>query len=148
MCVAHLMSWRHHARTNTGSRAEIMPDAKNAEDFLPLRPVEFEVLLVLAEGDSHGYAIMNEAERRYDGARRIETGTLYRALRRLVAAGLIEPSDRRAAPEVDDERRRYFAITPFGRVVASAEARRLRAQVETARARALLSGAGGGGGSA
>lgn len=123
-----------------------MSGARDPNDFLPLRPVEFEVLLVLAEGDSHGYAIMNEAEARYEGARRIETGTLYRALRRLVSAGLIEASDRRPAPELDDERRRYFAITPSGRAVASAEARRLKAQVEAAQARALLSGAGEGSG--
>lgn len=125
-----------------------MPKPKNPEDFLPLRPVEFEVLLVLAEGESHGYAIIKEAEGRYEGAHRIETGTLYRALRRLVSAGLVRPSGRRPAREADDERRRYFAITPLGRTVAAAEARRLRAQVEAAQARALLSQAGGRGGSA
>jgi DNA-binding PadR family transcriptional regulator len=129
-------------------RVETVSPTQNPEDFLPLRPVEFDVLLVLANGDSHGYAIMKEAEERYEGARRIETGTLYRALRRLVSAGLIEPSDRRPAPEVDDERRRYFTITPLGRIVAAAEARRLRAQVEAAQARALLPEGDGRGGSA
>jgi DNA-binding PadR family transcriptional regulator len=120
-----------------------MPDPRDPNDLIPLRPVEFEILLVLSRGDSHGYAIIKEAEDRWEGAQRIETGTLYRALRRLVSTGLIEPSDRRPAPEVDDERRRYFAITPFGRVVAATEAQRLRAQVEAAHAGALLSGADG-----
>jgi DNA-binding PadR family transcriptional regulator len=123
-----------------------MADPRDPRDLLPLRPVEFEILLVLAEGDSHGYAIIKEAEERSEGAVRIETGTLYRGIRRLVAAGLVKPSDRRPAPEADDERRRYFAITPFGKAVASAEARRLKAQVEAAGARALLKGVSGEGG--
>jgi len=75
----------------------------------------------------------------------METGTLYRALRRLTKAGMVVPSDRRPTPEADDERRRYFAITPFGTSVAAVEARRLEAQVKVARNRELLSGAGGGG---
>jgi DNA-binding PadR family transcriptional regulator len=108
-------------------------------DLIPLRPVEFEILLVLTAGDSHGYGIIKEAEERSEGRTRIETGTLYRALRRLTDAGLVEPSGRRPASDVDDERRRYFAITPFGREVATAEAQRLAAQVDAARARALIS---------
>lgn len=120
-----------------------MTDPRDPRESLPLRPVEFEILLVLAKGESHGYAIIKEAEERSAGAVRIETGTLYRGLRRLVSAGLVEPTDRRPAPEADDERRRYFAITSFGRAVAAAEARRLKAQVEAAQARALLSGAAG-----
>jgi DNA-binding PadR family transcriptional regulator len=103
--------------------------------------VEFEILLVLTGGESHGYGIIKEASERRPGRGRIETGTLYRALKRLTALGLVQPADRRPAPDVDDERRRYFAITPFGREVAAAEARRLAAQVEVARTRALLAGA-------
>jgi len=119
-----------------------MPDPRSPEDLIPLRPVEFEVLLALSAGESHGYAIIKEAEGRFGGAGRVETGTLYRALRRLMSEGLVEPSERRPAPEADDERRRYFAITPFGAAVASAEARRLRAQVLVAKQRALLSRGG------
>jgi DNA-binding PadR family transcriptional regulator len=124
-----------------------MDDPRNPHDFTPLRPVEFEILLVLSGGESHGYGIIKEAGERSGGDNRIETGTLYRALRRLTSEGLVVPTDRRPAPESDDERRRYFAITPFGREVAATEARRLAAQVDTARARALLSGAEGGGSS-
>jgi DNA-binding PadR family transcriptional regulator len=106
-------------------------------DFVPLSPVEFEILLVLAAGDSHGWGIIKEAETRWGGELSFETGTLYRALRRLTAAGLVRPADRRP---VSDGRRRYFAITPLGRKVAAIEARRLEAQVEAARSRALLAG--------
>lgn len=121
-----------------------MSYSNDPRGHLPLRPIEFEILLVLVGGDSHGYAIITEAKERWPGTKPMETGTLYRALRRLTQAGLVVPSDRRPAPEVDDERRRYFAITPFGKTVAAAEARRLEAQVDVARNRELLSGAGGG----
>ena len=119
--------------------ANPMPKAPDPHTHLPLRPVEFEVLLVLARGDAHGYAIIKEAEERSGGSPRLETGTLYRALRRLASAGLVKPAERRPAPDRDDERRTYYAITPFGRQAAAAEARRLAAQVEVARARDLLS---------
>jgi len=115
-----------------------LPDVPDPGDFIPLRPVEFEILLVLTGGDAHGYAIIKEAEARANESTRIETGTLYRALRRLTSEGLVKPVEEKMAEDMDDQRRRYFAITPFGRTVASAEARRLAAQVDTARARSLL----------
>jgi DNA-binding PadR family transcriptional regulator len=121
-----------------------MPEDRNPADFIPLRPVEFEILLVLSGADSHGYGIIKEAENRNPDQSPMETGTLYRALRRLTEAGMVEPSGQRPAPDLDDERRRYFSITPFGRAVAAAEARRLSAQVDAARARELLSGVEGG----
>jgi DNA-binding PadR family transcriptional regulator len=119
-----------------------MEDHRDPTHLLPLRPVEFEILLVLTGGETHGYGIIKEAEERGGESLRIETGTLYRALRRLTSAGLVRPSDRRPADDLDDQRRRYYEITSFGRLVAAAEARRLEAQVEIARSRALLSGAG------
>jgi DNA-binding PadR family transcriptional regulator len=122
-----------------------MSRAPDPNEYLPLRSVEFEILLVLTGGESHGYAIIKEAEARWEGANRIETGTLYRALRRLSSAGLVQPSDRRPAPEMDDQRRRYYAVTPLGREVAAAEAYRLAAQVEVARARELIADAGSAG---
>lgn len=122
-----------------------MSNLPDPQEFLPLRPVEFEILLVLAGGEAHGYAIIKEAEARASGMFRLETGTLYRGLRRLTTSGLIRPTEKRPAPDADDQRRSYYAITELGRMVAVAEARRLRAQVEAARARELLADAKGGG---
>ena len=108
----------------------------------PLRPVEFEILLTLADGERHGYAIIQEVESRSNGKMRLETGTLYRALRRLVADGYAKPMARRPPRDTsdahDDERRRYYSITPLGRSVAAAEAARLARLVAAARAAKLL----------
>ena len=106
--------------------------------FLPLRPVEFQVLLVLADGDLHGYGIIRETERRTEGELILEPGTLYRALRRMVAAGLVNEAARKPVSDSDDERRRYFAITELGRKVAAAEATRMERLVAAARHSALL----------
>ena len=114
------------------------------QDFIPLSPVEFEILLVLSAGDSHGWGIIKEAEERWGGDLSFETGTLYRALRRLTRSGLVRPLDRLAADDDGDGRRRYFSITRLGRRVAALEAGRLEAQVEAARDRALLAGTDGG----
>ncbi len=116
------------------------PKDRNPESFLPLRPVEFEILLVLAGGDHHGYAIIQQTEERTEGRIRLETGTLYRALRRLTSDGLVKPSPKRPARDLDDERRRYFAITALGQKVAAAEARRMAGLVDAARARSLMTG--------
>jgi DNA-binding PadR family transcriptional regulator len=110
------------------------------ERFLPLTPVVFEILLALASGDQHGYAVMQEVERRSGGAVALHAGTLYRALSRLLDDGLIEELDERPAADVDDERRRYYRLTALGRSVARAEAARLADQVGAARARRLLGG--------
>ena len=105
---------------------------------IPLRPIEFQILLVLASGDAHGYSIIRETESRTNGELRLEPGTLYRALQRLTQEGLIRESNRRPVPELDDQRRRYFAITAAGREVAAAAARRMARLVEEARASDLL----------
>ena len=106
--------------------------------FLPLRPVELEILLTLAHGERHGYAIIQETEARNEGTLRLETGTMYRALRRLVHDGLAAPTARRRHDREDDERRRYYTITALGRRVASAEAMRLARLVAAARSAKLL----------
>lgn len=121
-----------------------MTGNQDPRNHIPLRPIEFEILLVLMGSDSHGYAIIKEAEERWPGAGRIETGTLYRALRRLTQMGMVAPADRRPAGGEVDERRRYFTITRLGKGVAAAEARRLEAQVDVARSRELLPGTEGG----
>lgn len=105
---------------------------------VPLRPIEFEILLTLAGGERHGYAILRDTEERSEGAFRLETGTMYRALRRLVEAGLARPTERRQSDREDDERRRYYAITAEGRRVAEQEALRLSRLVAAARSVQLL----------
>lgn len=110
------------------------------ERFLPLTPVAFEVLLALADGDQHGYAVMLEVEQRTGGAIKLHAGSLYRVLNRLLDTGLIEELDERPDRESDDERRRYYRITLLGQAVAREEAKRLESQVAAARARKFLKG--------
>src|SRR5688500_5876215 len=117
-----------------------MPDRLNLSAFLPLTPVSFEILLALAGGEQHGYAVMLDVERRTSGALSLHAGSLYRALNRLLEAGLIAELDDRPDPAHDDERRRYYRLTPRGMEVARGEARRLELQVEAARQRRLLPG--------
>jgi len=105
---------------------------------MSLRPVEFQVLLALSGDDRHGYSIMQEAARLGGDEARIEPGTLYRALHRMLRAGWVAESGRRPAADVDDDRRRYYRLTPLGRRVAAAEAERLARLVAAARANRLL----------
>lgn len=103
---------------------------------LPLTPVAFEILLALLDGERHGYAILKAVEERSAGTVRLHAGTLYRALARLVEGGLIRETE--GPVEDEDERRRYYGITPQGRRAAEAEARRLESQLGSARAHGLL----------
>jgi DNA-binding PadR family transcriptional regulator len=112
---------------------------RRPEDHLPLTPAVFHVLLALADGDAHGYAIMKEVEARTGGEVRLGTGTLYGIVKRLLADGLVRES---AAASTD--RRRVYRLTPFGRRVALAEAERLRDMVLAAQAKRLLIGPIGG----
>jgi DNA-binding PadR family transcriptional regulator len=110
----------------------------NSESYGPLTPAMFHVLLALAEDDLHGYAILKEVELRTGGKVLLSTGTLYGIIKRLLADGLIaELRSRPAAPQ-DDERRRYYRLTPRGREVAAAEAERMNEIVALARAKNLL----------
>ena len=104
------------------------------ESFLPLTPVAFEILLAVAEGERHGYEVMLEIERRTGGRISPNPGTLYRALDRLVAEGLLASEVR----SVDAESRRVFSLSPLGRNVAAAEAARLSDQVLAARSLRLF----------
>jgi len=108
------------------------------DNHLPLTAVAFEIMLTLAESDRHGYAIMREVEERTGGQVSLHPGTLYRALARLVDAGLLEESGPGSEPELGNERRKYYDLTSLGRDVAAAEARRLADQLGTAQARNLL----------
>jgi DNA-binding PadR family transcriptional regulator len=105
------------------------------DDLLPLPAPVFHILLSLAEGERHGYALKREIARRTDGKLTLGAGALYGSISKLLAQGLIEESDERPDPHLDDERRRYYRITPFGRKVAQAEAARMRELVQLAAAR-------------
>jgi len=121
-----------------------MPDRPRrppAEKFIPLSPAVFDILLALCDEERHGYGIMQEVARRSGGQTRLRAGTLYRALARLADDGLAEESDERPAPDLDDERRRYYRLTDLGRRVVAAEVRRLAGLVRAARAKKALRGA-------
>lgn len=109
------------------------------EQLLPLPPATLHILLALADGERHGYAIIQDVEARTDGELRMSAGTLYRSIARMVEQGMIsEVAKRRTRAE--DERRRYYRLTPFGTAVARAELRRLSELVRHARARGLTPG--------
>ena len=101
--------------------------------LLPLPPVTFHILLAVADGDRHGYAIIQEVAARTGGELTLNAGTLYRAIHRMLEQGLIVEARERPGPEEDDERRRYYRITDFGIETAKAEARRLTQLVKLAR---------------
>ncbi|MHB1327294.1 MAG: PadR family transcriptional regulator [Gemmatimonadales bacterium] len=108
------------------------------DDLLPLPPVTFHILLALAEETLHGYAIIQSVAVRTDDALRLGAGTLYRSIQRMVEQGLVAETSTRPSPEHDDERRRYYQITPFGTAVARAEAKRLADLVRMAQATGLV----------
>jgi DNA-binding PadR family transcriptional regulator len=108
------------------------------EAQLPLPLATFHILLALADEDRHGYAILQDVEERTAGELRLSAGTLYRSIQRMLEAGLILEVDERPAPEMDDERRRYYRITAFGTAVARAETARLMELVRLARASGLV----------
>jgi DNA-binding PadR family transcriptional regulator len=110
----------------------------NAEPFGPLTAAMFHVLLALAGDDLHGYAILKEVELRTGGKVRLSTGTLYGIIKRLLNDGLIAELRSRPAEAQDDERRRYYRLTPQGRQVATAEAERMDEILSVARSRNLL----------
>ena len=111
-----------------------MADAPSPGSLLPLPPATLHILMALAEEDRHGYAIIQDVERRTDGEVRLSAGTLYRSIQRMLEQGLLVETHERPAPEEDDERRRYYRITPFGAAVARAETRRLTELLRLARA--------------
>ena len=103
--------------------------------YLPLTPAMFQVLVALADGEKHGYAVIKDVARRTDGKVRLRAGTLYTVIRRFVDDGLIQESAERPDPALDDERRRYYRLTDRGRAVAVAEARRMADTLAQARAK-------------
>jgi DNA-binding PadR family transcriptional regulator len=109
-------------------------------DLLPLQPAAFHILLALADGEKHGYGIMQETERATGGDFKLWPGTLYTTIKRLLELELISESDERPDPEMDDQRRRYYRLTDLGRRTALLEAERLRKLVTLADERRLAGG--------
>ena len=116
-----------------------MKKSQSPEDFLPLTPATFHILLALADRDRHGYDIMREVDERTERKVRLGPGTLYGSIKRLLSDGLVQELDERPDPELDDERRRYYRLTDFGLRVATAEAERLAQLVKAAKSKKLLS---------
>ena len=108
------------------------------QSFLPLPTAVFHILVALADSDRHGYSIMQDVSARTDGKVRLSAGTLYSAIRRMLEQALIEELRDSPDPASDDERRRYYRLTRFGRTVAAAEARRLSDMLSQARATGLI----------
>jgi DNA-binding PadR family transcriptional regulator len=110
-------------------------DQSPAADLTPLSPAVFHILLSLGEGERHGYAIKREIAARTQGKLKLGPGVLYGSISKMLELGLIEESAERPDPHLDDERRRYYRITPYGRKVAQAEAVRMRELVRLAAAK-------------
>jgi len=116
--------------------------AQRPESFLPLTPAVFHILLALTDGEKHGYAVMQEVEEMTEGKVQMGPGTLYGSIKRMLAAGLIEESDDRPDPTLDDERRRYYRQTGLGRRVLREETERMAELTALARRKRVLAGIG------
>ena len=113
-------------------------DIVDIDGLLPLKPALYLILLALTDGDRHGYGLKKEILRRTDGKVKLGAGSLYRSIRQLSDTQLIEESDRRPDPALDDERRKYFRLTDLGRRVAKAETDRLAVLVQVAQSSNLV----------
>jgi len=114
------------------------PELLEPDSFLPLPAAVFHILVALADRDRHGYSIMQDVASRTDGKVRLSAGTLYSSIRRMLESGLIEELSESPDQNSQDERRRYYRLTPFGRQVAVAEAKRLNDLLSQARETGLI----------
>lgn len=112
-------------------------DRREIDALLPLPAATFHILVALAGGESHGYAILLDIASRTGGEVQLGAGTLYRSIHRMLEQGLVEETNDRPDPALDDERRRYYRITALGTAVARAEARRFAQMIKLARAQGL-----------
>jgi DNA-binding PadR family transcriptional regulator len=110
----------------------------NTQSFIPLKTNWFHIMLALASGEQHGYGIMQDVLNRTTGKVRLWPATLYGSIKRLIEAGLIEESNERPAPELDDARRRYYRLTPLGKGVLGAECDRLQELVRAIRVKQTM----------
>lgn len=131
---------RNHSVREMRAETE-QPMSEDVQRMLPLTPTVFHMLLALADGDKHGYGIMQAVEAETEGQMQIRIGSLYGSIRRMIEAGLIEETDDRPDPELDDERRRYYGLTDFGRRVLTAEAARLAQVMAVIHGKQILGGA-------
>ena len=115
-----------------------MTTGRAVRGFLPLTPMVLHILLALADGEKHGYAIIKEVRRRTNGEVELGASSLYAVLKRLLGDRLVAETDERPDPALDDERRRYYRITPLGRDTMLAELRRLESILVQARAKRLV----------
>jgi DNA-binding PadR family transcriptional regulator len=122
--------WEKHMHNQT----------RKAEDMLPLTPAVLHILLALADGERHGYGIMQEVTRRAGGQVKMGPGTLYGSIKRMLADGLIEEVGERPDPALDNERRRYYRLTSFGLRVMQAEMLRLLQLVRLAQSKQVIGG--------
>jgi len=129
--------------TDLYKRMVDMPDSPAHIPNQPLTPAVFHILLALADGEKHGYAIMKDVEVQTSGQLKMGPGTLYGSIKRMLASGLIEESDERPDLTLDDERRRYYCLTTQGQAVVMAESRRLELAVKVAQQKKVLTYAEG-----
>jgi DNA-binding PadR family transcriptional regulator len=115
-------------------------ESRKAQDMLPLTPAVLHILLALADGERHGYGIMQEVTKRAGGQVKMGPGTLYGSIKRMLADGLIEETGERPDPALDDERRRYYRLTGFGVRVMQAEVLRLQQIVRLAESKQVMDG--------
>ena len=134
----HFFTQNYIVDRYSGSRYTSLMTLDEVRKFLPLTPQTLHILVALGDEEKHGYAIMREVAEATEGRLRLGPGTLYGAIKKLVADGLIEETEGRPDPAMDDSRRRYYKLTRFGARVASAEANRLAAVVKLARSKRLL----------
>jgi len=119
----------------TDIKGELMTQSTT---YQPLTPAVYHILLALADGEKHGYAIMKEVETQTGGQIKMGPGTLYGSIKRMLAANLIEETDERPDPTLDDERRRYYRLTGLGQQVVRDESERLVQAVKIARQKHIL----------
>ena len=117
-----------------------MPPEPSPQALLPLTPPVFHILLALADEERHGYGIMQDVARQTNDALQLGPGTLYGCLKRMLAAGLIEESEERPDPALDDERRRYYRMKPLGERTVRAEAQRIAGALAAAKSKRVFVG--------
>lgn len=114
------------------------PIGEDIQNLLPLTPTVFHMMLALADGEKHGYGIMRAVDAETQGRMQIRTGSLYGSIQRMIESGLIEETNERPDPELDDQRRRYYGLTDFGRRVLAAEAARVAQTMSVIQGKRIL----------